>query len=182
MKSRSLYGFQVLFSGGFKMNEKYTAKDILEMAIQAKAKGIDLYLSLAHNCSNYHVGKLFMELAKDEQHDKMELTKWRNNEIFKKQEEAYPGERLMFLKSLADQNTFNCDAVLKKRLENTINEEDALKAGINFEKDFMLFLHDLKRHLASKDSSVIDTLLDGEVNHIRRMFEIKDKIDKGLIN
>ncbi len=58
----------------------------------------------------------------------------------------------------------------------TINEEDALQAGINFEKDFMLFLHELKREVVKEGIDVIDSLLDEEVKHLREMFNIKDTL------
>jgi len=63
--------------------------------------------------------------------------------------EAYPGERAMYLKALVDSHVYNCDSAVKQVLETTISEEEALQAGINFEKDFMLFLHDLRQHVAN---------------------------------
>ena len=137
------------------MENEYSSQDILKMAIQAKTKGIDLYLLLARNCGNYHVGQLFTELAKDEQHHRLQLEKLLSSMQGTAREEAYPGEKAMYLKALADSNTFACDQTCKKFLETTISEEDALKAGITFEKDFMLFLHDLKRHAAGKDSEKV---------------------------
>ena len=159
-------------------NETYTAKDILEMAIQAKTKGIELYLTLARNSNNYYVGKLFMELAKDERNHKKELEKWFKKAAKNKKDEAYPGEKSLFLKSLAETSSFNCSETQKKALETTISEEEALRAGVNFEKDFMLFLHELKLHMPSKETEVIDELLDEEIKHIRTIFKIKDKLEK----
>jgi len=158
------------------MEEKYTSKDILKMAIQAKAKGIDMYMAFARNSENYHVSQLFAELAKDEQRHKLEINKWQESLENAPREEAYPGERALFLKALVDENVFNCDVIEKKALETTINEEDALKAGINFEKDFMLFLHELRRHVASEDLGIIDKLIDEESCHIRDIFSIKNKL------
>lgn len=162
------------------MEEIYTSKDILEMAVQAKGKGVELYLTLARNSGNYYVGKLFEELAKDEHRHKMELEGWFEKlQKGEKREEAYPGERSLFLRSLVEENTFTCDATQKKALETTIDEEEALRAGINFEKDFMLFLHELKRHVPEEEYNVIDKLIDEEIRHIREMFNIKDKLEKG---
>ena len=158
------------------MEEKYTSKDILKMAIQAKAKSIDMYMAFARNSENYHVSQLFAELAKDEQRHKLEINKWQESLENAPREEAYPGEKVMFLKALVDENTFNCEAIEKKALETTINEEDALKAGINFEKDFMLFLHELRRHVAQEDFETIDKLIDEESCHIRNIFSIKNKL------
>jgi rubrerythrin len=160
------------------MNQAFTSKDILEMSIQAKARGVELYLALAKNSSNYYVGKLFVELAKDEQRHKHELEKWLTKAKDKGRMEAYPGERSLFLKALVDENAFNCDETRKKMLETTISEEEALRAGINFEKDFMLFLHELKRHVSEKESAVIDKLIDEEIDHLKEIIKIKDKLEK----
>ena len=161
------------------MNETYTSKDIIQMAVQAKARGVELYIALARNSENYHVGRLFTEFAKDEQRHKMELEKWLGYLSGDKREEAYPGERSLYLKALVDSNAFNCDAAQKQALETTISEEAALQAGITFEKDFMLFLHDLKQHMVEEAESTIDSLIDDEVRHLREMFHLKEKLDRG---
>ena len=159
--------------------KKYTAKDVVQMAIQAKANGVDLYLVLARNSENYHVGRLFTEFAKDEQKHKIHLEKWLDELRDDKREEAYPGERSLYLKALVDANAFNCDDAKKQALEKIISVEEALQAGINFEKDFMLFLHDLKQHVTAEAESTIDSLLEDEIRHIREMFHLKEKVEKG---
>ncbi len=160
------------------MNEVYTAKDIIEMAVQAKGKGQELYLALARNSENFHVGELFTALAKDEHRHKMQLEKWLDELGSDKQEEAYPGERALYLKALVDENAFKCDSATKQALETTISEEEALQAGITFEKDFMLFLHDLKQHVVPAGGKAIDELIDEEIKHLRDMFHLKEKINK----
>ncbi|MGB2599023.1 MAG: ferritin family protein [Candidatus Omnitrophota bacterium] len=161
------------------MDETYTSKDIIEMAVQAKARGVELYLILARNSENYHVGRLFTELAKDEQKHKLELEKWLGYISGDRREEAYPGERSLYLKALVDSNTFNCDTVQKQALGTTISEETALQAGITFEKDFMLFLHELKQHAVKEGESTVDSLIEDEIRHFREMFHLKEKLDKG---
>ena len=161
------------------MSETYTSKDIIEMAVQAKERGVEMYLALARNSENYHVGRLFTEFAKDEQKHKHELEKWLGYLSGDKREEAYPGERSLYLKALVDSNTFNCDKTQKKALEMTISEEEALQAGITFEKDFMLFLHDLKQHVAEGGEGTIDSLIEDEIRHLREMFNLKEKLQKG---
>lgn len=161
------------------MKNGYTSKDIIEMAIQAKAKGVELYLFLARNSENYHVGKLFTEFAKDEQKHKMQLEKWLGYlKKGEKAEEAYPGERSVYLKALVDDNAYKCDSVKKQALEKTISEEEALRAGINFEKDFMLFLHELKRDVVKEGKNTVDALIEEEIEHLGCMFRLRDKLSK----
>ena len=149
------------------------------MAVQAKTKGVELYMALARGSENYHVSNLFAELAKKEEQHKLELKKWLGDLSKGAQEEAYPGEGALYLKALVDENTFNCDKALKQLLETTISEEEALQAGITFEKDFMLFLHDLKKHMSGKDGKTVDSLLEEEMQHLSEMFQIKDRMVKG---
>ncbi|MFH1846003.1 MAG: ferritin family protein [Candidatus Omnitrophota bacterium] len=158
------------------MEKQYTAKDIAQMAVQAKNRGVDLYLTLARNSENYHVARLFVELAKDEEKHKLQLKKWLDRLMENKREEAYPGETALYLKALVDTSTFNCNSASKKALEKTINEEEALQAGITFEKDFMLFLHDLKHYADKEGDETIDLLIKDEMNHMSAIFELKEKI------
>ena len=69
-----------------------------------------------------------------------EVEKWFDDLRSDEREEAYPGEKSLYLKDLVDENVFNCEGACKQALEKTISEEEALQAGITFEKDFMLFL------------------------------------------
>ena len=39
------------------METAYTSKDVVQMAVQAKEKGTELYLALARNSENFHVGQ-----------------------------------------------------------------------------------------------------------------------------
>ncbi len=162
------------------MDKIFTSKDILKMAVQAKTRGVELYLTLARNSENYHVGRLFTEFAKDEQKHKIQIERWLDDKGVSLREEAYPGERSLYLKALVDAHTFNCDAAQKQALEKTISEEEALRAGITFEKDLMLFLHEMKQYAVPQGEDTIDSLIDDEINHLREMFHLKEKIEKGV--
>lgn len=161
------------------MDDTYNSKDIVKMAIQAKARGVELYMALARSSENYHVSNLFAELAKEAQRYKVQLEKWLEELDEHKLEEAYPGERAMYLKALVDANTFNCDKAKKQALEKTISEEDAISAGITFKKDFMLFMHELKHHAGPEGAGTIDTIIDEETTHLKDMFHLEEKMKKG---
>ncbi len=160
------------------MEEQYSSKDIVEMAVQAKGKGVELYLALARNSENYHVSNLFAEFAKDEQKHKLQLEAWLKSLKNGASEEAYPGEKALYLKALVDSSAFNCDINTKQALNRTISEEEALQAGITFEKDFMLFLHNLKQYVEEDAKPTIDSLVEDEIKHLHDFFKLKEKITK----
>lgn len=159
------------------MDKKYKAKEIIEMSIQAKTRSIELYLTLARNSENYHVGKLFTELAKSGQKSKLQLEKLLSSSNTIMDMEAYPGERTLYLKFVVDNNTFICDKTCKKTLEKTISEEEALQAGITFKKDFMLFLHELKSETTEDGKKTIDSIIEDEIDSLKLLFHLKEKID-----
>jgi rubrerythrin len=158
------------------MEKEYTSQDIIQMAVQAKERGTELYLTLARSSENYHVSRLFTELAKDENRHKLQLEKWLKKLDTGQKGEAYPGEKALYLKALVDAGTFNCGRVCKQALETTISEEEALQAGISFEKDVMLFLHELKSHVGDDAKKTVDTLIDEEMEHLHKIFRLKDKV------
>ncbi len=160
------------------MDKTYTSSDVVQMAVQAKGKSVELYMALARSSENYHVSNLFAELAKDEQRHKLQMEKWFDSLRTDEREEAYPGEKALYLKALVDENVFNCEGACKQALNQTISEEDALQAGITFEKDFMLFLHELKQNTATERATTVDKLIEEEVSHLGKMFHLREKIKK----
>lgn len=160
------------------MEKDYTVRDVIDMAVQAKQRGVELYLALAKNSENYHVGKLFTELAKDEKRHKIKLSKKLQDIADTDPGEAYPGERSLYLKALVDSNAFVCDKTQETVLKTTIKEEDALHAGITFEKDFMLFLHDIKQNVSDEAKEMIDLILEEEVKHLGDFFHLKENLRK----
>lgn len=159
------------------MNDQvYTPAEIVRMTIQAKQKAIDLYLLLARNSENYHVGRLFTELAKRGQKNKLALEKVFNTLNEDVKDEAYPGEKSLYLKALVDSKAFICDETEKKALEKTINEEEALQAGISFKKDLLLFLHEIRGQATEEGMETVDDLIQQEIASIREIFDIKDTI------
>jgi len=155
------------------MEEQISGREILELAIQAEEKGLGLYRTLAGKSKNFHVQKTFRELAREEEKHLEELKKLEEKFTPYKPMEAYPGEYILYLKAMADESVFKCNKACETFLEKDINEEDALQAGITFEKDFMLFLHNMKKHVNREDAKLVDMVIEGEEGHLKRLYSHK---------
>lgn len=153
-------------------------KEALELAIKAEEKGLELYRTLARNSRNFHVNYVFKELAREEERHIEELRKWDASLTSYKPVEAYPGEYILYIKAMAEESAFKCGKAREKFLEKDINEEDAIKAGISFEKDFMLFLHNIKRHIKKGEEKIVNAVIESEEKHLRQLYALQKKLKK----
>ena len=159
------------------MTDIFGGREVLELAIQAEEKGEHLYRTLAKKSKNFHVREVFKELAADEERHIMDLRKLEDKFAPYEPVEAYPGEYLLYIKSMADESTFKCDKSCKTFLETDINEDDALQAGITFEKDFIIFLHSLRNHVNKADTKIVDMIIFAEEGHLKKLYAQKKKIN-----
>ena len=157
------------------MDDALTGKEALELAIKAEEKGAALYKTLARNSKNFHVSRVFKQLADEEDKHIDELKKWDTSLTAYKPVEAYPGEYILYIKAMAEESTFKCDSACEKSLETDISEEDAIKAGINFEKDFIIFLHSIKKHIKKSEQSIVDSIISSEEGHLKKLYTLKSK-------
>ena len=160
------------------MDDILTGKEALELAIKAEEKGLALYRALAKNSKNFHVSKVFRELAREEDKHVEELNKWDASLTAYKPVEAYPGEYILYIKAMAEESAFKCDNACEKSLEADISEEDAVRAGINFEKDFIIFLHSIKQHIKKGDEKIVNAIIESEEGHLKKLYTLQKKIKK----
>ncbi|MDP3788850.1 MAG: ferritin family protein [Candidatus Omnitrophota bacterium] len=158
------------------MDEILTGKEALELAIKAEEKGAALYKTLARNSKNFHVSRVFKHLADEENKHIDELKKWDASLTPYKPAEAYPGEYSLYIKAMAEESTFKCDMACEKSLEKNISEEDAIKAGINFEKDLIVFLHNIKKHIKKGDEKIVNSVMESEEGHLKKLYTLQKEI------
>lgn len=155
------------------MEDMLNGKEALELAIKAEEKGLEFYRTLARDSRNFHVRQVFKELAREEEAHIEELRRWDDSLTSYKPVEAYPGEYILYIKAMAEESVFKCDKAREKSLEKDISEEDAIKAGIDFEKDFMLFLHNIKRHIKKGEERMVNAIIESEEKHLKQLYALR---------
>jgi rubrerythrin len=158
------------------MSDTLGGREVLELAIQAEEKGSKLYKTLARKSKNFHVSQVFKELADEEDKHLEELKRLEDKFAPYEPVEAYPGEYVLYIKAMADESTFKCNKACEVFLETDVSEEDALQAGVTFEKDFILFLHNLKKHVNKDDAHIVDRIISSEEEHLKKLYTQKQKL------
>ena len=161
------------------MSDIMGGREVLDLAIEAEEKGARLYKTLAKNSKNFHVKEVFEQLARDEEEHLNDLKAWADKIVPYQPGEAYPGEYQLYIKAMAQESTFKCDTACQTFLETDINEKDAIQAGITFEKDFILFLHNLKNHVSKDDEPIVDKIVASEETHLKKLYTARNKLNEG---
>ena len=87
--------------------------------------------------------------------------------------ELYPGEYSAYLGALIDDHIFSKAKDEKKLVRRVKNNGEAIDLAIDFEKDSMLFYHEMKNFVREKEGKLVAKLIKQEQEHIRKLSALK---------
>jgi rubrerythrin len=151
----------------------FAGRELLELAIKIEQNGATFYQSLAKQALNPRLSEVFSQLAKEEQGHIYQLTDWLSRLAEHKITESYPGEYESYLKSLVDESVYQCDNACQSLVSKAATELEAVQVGVFFEKDFLLFLHEMKGFVKQADAEIINSLIREEKQHLMQLLRLK---------
>ena len=151
------------------MGNIFSASEVIEMGIEIEKNGRDFYNGVAQVSNNPQAVKIFRYLAGEEEKHidrfKYILREVKNYEPT----EAYPDEYFAYLKVLSEGHIFTKEKTGSKIAETIKTDSDAIEMGIGFEKDSILFYHEIKRVVLEDEEKIIDKLIGEEQNHLIKL-------------
>ena len=158
------------------MGNLFSASEVVEIGIQIEKNGRDFYEGVVKLSKNEKAKEIF-EFLRGEEDKHIEKFEDLLSQVKKYEpSEAYPGEYFAYLKALSEGYIFTKAGKGTEIVKNIKIEKEAVDAGIGFEKDSILFYHEMKRFVLGGEQKVIDKLLEEEQEHLRKLTELK----KGL--
>lgn len=155
------------------MSNIFSGSEIVEMAVQIEKNGRDFYNKVAVSSKNKGVKKIFEHLSGQEE---------RHIKIFegmlfavKKYEpvEAYTDEYFGYMKALAEEHIFTKEKKGNEIAKTVKDDARAIELGIDFEKDSILFYHEMKNFVPEAEHSIIENLLKEEQRHLKKLSLLK---------
>ena len=155
------------------MGNIFSGSEIVEMAVQIEKNGRDFYNKMAVLSKNKDVKEIFEHLAGQEE---------RHIRVFedmlsavKKYEpaEAYTDEYFSYMKALADEHVFTKKEKGSEIAKKVKDEKHAIELGIGFEKDSILFYHEMENFVPETERSIIENLLKEEQRHLKKLSLLK---------
>ena len=86
---------------------------------------------------------------------------------------------MLYLKSLVDNTVFTDPAGTQEKAERASSEVDAFDAGIQAEKDSILFYMEMRDFMGKADREMVKKIIDEERSHLRQLVELKQAVQKG---
>lgn len=158
------------------MGSIFSASEVIEIGIEIEKNGRDFYNGVAKVSNSPQAVKIFGYLAGEEEKHidrfKYILSEVRNYEPA----EAYPDEYFAYLKILSGGRIFTKEKTGSKIAKTVKTDLEGIEMGIGFEKDSILFYHEIKRVVLEGEEKIIDKLIEEERGHLVKLTELRAKL------
>jgi len=153
----------------------YSGEDVLKLAIELERRGQDLYRLSLTRAENPQLKTLFDYLLGEEiKHEK----------IFQNlMEELSAGAQIQkvadftsYLQALYESYLLVTKSKASKLIEAVEKPEDLLKAAFVFEKEIILFFHELRRYIPESDHPILEQVIREEHNHLIRINQLHTRL------
>jgi rubrerythrin len=152
--------------------------EIVDIAKKIETCGEAFYDAAVEHVDDPEVRKLFTWLRNEERRHETEFENllshveeadgdWRDNE-------EYAG----YMRSLAEYRVFPDPEAARALVTASDGPAAVLRHAMNFEKDSILFLHEMRPLIREEDRQMVDRLLDEERKHLRMLTELHEQLGK----
>ncbi len=154
----------------------YSSSEIIDIAKQVEHAGEAFYAEALKYLKSKKVRELFTHLHGEElRHAKLfekilseidgDTGPWRQDE-----------EYLAYMRGLVRNQVFPSPEDARQQAAALEDEKAAIMRAISFEKDSILFFHELRNVLAEENRGVIDSLVDEERSHLQALNKLLDDL------
>ena len=156
------------------MSDGFSIQEVIEIAIEIEKNGAVFYNALAKSAETEHLRELYIYLSQEEKRHIVRFQEILEAAGGYQISEAYYATQYMgYMKALADERVFISAVSADEVANRASSPQEAVKIAIDFEKESILFLHEMHDLISEGDRSAIQKLLDEERDHLRRLSAIK---------
>lgn len=150
----------------------FNAAEVIDMGIAKERKRRDFYALAAKKFKEKALQELFTQLAQWEEEHVKKFTEIRNTVEESEVMESYQGEFEAYIKSLVDDLQYKqvTSANFAKFVRNPLA---AIRYGMGFERDSILFFGELMRHMTAPHQEKIVELINEEKQHLIYLAKLK---------
>jgi len=154
----------------------FSGTEIVEIAIEIEKNGRDFYNAFSGRLKDKDIKELFRCLSIEEANHIEDFKKIFDSVSSHNPCESYPQDYFAYLNAIASEYVFTKKDELKERIGSISSEKEAIDISIGLEKDSILFYEEMKKIVPDKDSNIIDTIIDQEKEHAKRLLAIKARL------
>ncbi|MCW2276686.1 ferritin-like domain-containing protein [Heliophilum fasciatum] len=154
----------------------FRSSEIVDFAVSIEKNGEAFYRSLAARITNPSIRQVIEELATAESQHIVDFQALRDRLGDYEPPEQFPGEYEAYMQSLIQDSVFGQSARIEELIERIHSDRDAIQWALHFEKESILFFHEMMNLVAISDRRAVQELIRQEQEHIRRLSAIKKEL------
>lgn len=159
------------------MANVFNAAEIIDMGIEKEKKRRDFYGLVATKFKQKDMKDLFTRLKDWEVTHIKKFTEIRISVEESEVVESYQGEFEAYMKAMVDDMLYK-QVSPKEFSKNVKSSISAIRYGIGFEKDAILFFAELLKYMTPYHREKVQELIDEEKKHVAYLSELKRKYEK----
>lgn len=154
----------------------FTAAEIIDMGIAKEKKRRDFYGYAAEKFKEKDMKDLFARLRDWEDEHIRKFSEIRDTTETYEVPETYEGEFAAYIKYVVDDLLYK-QVSAEWFAENVKKSIEAIKYGIGFEKDAILFFSELLKYMMGPNKEKVEELIGEEKKHLIYLSELKKKYE-----
>lgn len=154
----------------------FNAAEIIDMGIEKEKKRRDFYGLVASKFKEKDMKELFTSLKKWEEEHIKKFTDIRNSVEESEVTESYQGEFAAYMRSLVDE-AFYKQVSAKLFAKNVKNPLSAIRYGMGFEKDAIIFFGELLKYIPQHNKEKIELLIEEERKHLIYLANLRKRYE-----
>lgn len=146
-----------------------TADEIIEIATRLEESGEAFYTAAAEKVTTGGIKDLFEDLAIQEQYHRRAFQQMGRDVVELALSPEQWDQFQAYTEALLQQNFFASPENALNLAAGAQDERDALQAALNFEKETMLFFHELRDAVRGPGRQTVERIIQEEKRHIQRL-------------
>lgn len=153
----------------------FFGKEILEAAVQIERNGQAFYEQVSQQTTDQGVREVFSDLAVEE---KKHISQFQalSDCLVDPPDSMEREDYALYLDHLIVEHVFKEDGSGERKAGETKSAVEAVGLGIQFEKDTLLFFHELHPLVRAEEQRVVDQLILWEKEHLVRLVRLKRRL------
>jgi rubrerythrin len=146
-----------------------TGDEIIEIAMRLEERGEEFYRAAADRATTGSVHSLFTDLAKQEVQHRLAFARLGRDVVELALSPEQWDEFQSYTNALLEQSLFAKPEGALAQAAQAMDEREAVQAALGFEKETLLFFHELRDAVRGVGKQVVSQIIDEERRHIQRL-------------
>jgi len=151
------------------MSIQLTGADVIDLAVQTEIRGERFYREAMAKSDRSDARSLFEYLAQEETRHKQVFEGLSPSIVITALDPTTWDEAVQYIQATVDSAFFSRSDAPIRLIPQSASVEDMVRMAMNFEKQTLLYFYTLRDLVQPANRPLIDTIVDEEKSHIRRL-------------